>query len=206
MNTYMTPLILKRYLKVDPIDLYTQANQQADSYLSMVYAEGYASNFYEDATVEMFAGTKWACKVAAFVITSKGKQYATQATNADIFPDFDLMNGTSSDKAKAHLWMHLLMKGKVFEPYQGYGIYGEHDWAPPPALLHLLICGLDFEQSTTPSIAGWESFSSTFDPPDQHTGLVGYATCRCEEYEQVEVVLTNGTFENMIPVILGEDA
>ena len=210
MNTYMTPLILKRLLKVSPFDLHYKANHLPrgfhDSYVTLVYTEGYERKFYQEKNLILHPDTQWSRSEKGFIITPAGRAHAAKATMSDLFPGVDFDAGTSSERAKGHLWMHLAMKGKTAEWYDSYSRYEPYDWFPTEKLLHMLICGLDFEKSSTPTISGWESFAGTFDEAEKHNGLVGSATCRCGEAENEEVVLTDETFETLIPVILGEDA
>lgn len=206
---YMTPLILKRFLKAEPTEFYRQINREyvCDTYVVTVFIEGYEYEYYTDVNKNFMPESRYGRKEKGTLITKKGTEFAQKATLADLFPDKDLESASASERAKASLWMHLVMKGKVIDSYyDSYSLYGKWDWFPNPQLLHVLICGLDFEKSSCPTISSWESFGGTFVESDKHQGLLGLATCRCEEIENDEIVYTGETFESLIPIILGENA
>ena len=95
----------------------------------------------------------------------------------------DVGLGATSPGDRA-LWSWLLLHGGVVSAYGTFPEVTDDDY------LHLISCGVDYDRSGSVRDDSWTTFAGTFADDDRHTGVGAYATCLCDEVEDLHVVAT----------------
>lgn len=125
------------------------------------------------------------------VLTPEGENALQAATIEDVFGGADNTAVGSSPVcggagATRELWVSLLVYGGVKVWFNVDGV--EHEFQSVVELTHLITCGVNETESTTPTLGSWESFAGTFvEEHDQHEGVRAKFTCRCGDVEELEV-------------------
>lgn len=130
----------------------------------------------------------------SYTFNDAGRAYAAQALNAwkELHQRTDSSN--FNEELADRMWVLTLTMGGIINYYSSDGV------AESEETLHVLSCGINAKESKAPYVDGWESFTDTYSPSQQNTGLVAEVTCVCGAVRETEVqaVIESGSIVSML--------
>lgn len=154
--------------------LYMQAQDEHEYFMVRDVADRFLTRLLDERLVELsHTGVQFSDKIQEVPVDLPSDLASIFAPEA-ITPEM---------RAKAGLWAYLLFYGAK------YSYYGNLNGPAhvQEQTLHILLCGLDLESSSTPSYGSWTQFTDTYDEePESETGLEGFATCKCGWYADLQ--------------------
>lgn len=154
--------------------LFMQAQDEHEYFMVRDVADHFLTRLFNERLVELSrTGVQFTDKIKEVPVvlpSDLASIFAPEATDPEM-------------RAKAGLWAYLLFYGAK------YSYYGNLNGPShvQEQTVHILLCGLDLERSSTPSHGYWTQFTDTYAEDDEtEKGLEGFATCKCGWYTDLQ--------------------
>lgn len=89
----------------------------------------------------------------------------------------------------------LLMNGGVM---RSWGSYPEVD----DQVMHVLACGINWDETSSPTDDTWRDSGDTFNEGDRHSGVGSRVTCLCGEVEDLHIVAEVGSYVDLLKAMI----
>lgn len=133
-----------------------------------------------------------------FLLTDTGERELAHYSRTTIVRDW--LGRSPSGKPEPSpgdraLMLWLLTHGGVMRPW---GSHPEVD----DQIMHVLACGIDWDQSQSVTDDVWRDSGDTFNEGDTHHGIGARVTCLCEEVEDLHVVGEVGSYVELLKAMI----